>query len=320
MGNIVYDGTPEGIERERELISELGGDPDEHHPFEAETDEMRDIPEELYVVHDPDILGWIKQNVHKKPLLLVSPVGTGKTTLSNICEREFPADKFFITSLRGDNNRTTKRQLCEHILKQAIGEGYEIDESRYGPIRDGIPHATTEAEEALHRFINELQSEGRRLLFFADQIENYNPDLFDVLQTLVDKGAGVLITGTPDGREHLREADGTDADDQALYDRVEEYPRPFHPFSEDHIKQFFGKAFAYASGGELSEAEGQRFLSDDAVARVHEITDGHPRNVRQVGQDVFAAVASKYAEGTPIDEIELTAADVDDATVQTPDQ
>ncbi|MFC6770111.1 AAA family ATPase [Halorubrum pallidum] len=317
MTNIVYDGTPESIEQERELITELGGDPETDHPFEAETDQMRDIPQELYVVHDPDILGWIKQNVSKKPLLLVSPVGTGKTTLSNICEREFPEDRYFITSLRGDNNRTTKRQLCEHILTQAIEEGYEIDEDRYGPIRDGIPHATTEAEEALHRFISELEDDGRRLLFFADQIENYNPDLFDVLQTLADKGAGVLITGTPEGRDHLKEADGTQSEDLALYDRLEEYPRPFHPFSEEHISEFFAKAFAYASGGNLSVAEGQRLLSDGAVERIHELTDGHPRNVRQIGQDVFLAVAQKYADGEPIEEIKLTAADVDDATVQT---
>jgi len=316
---ILYDGIEDAEQTEAEFIDALGGDPEENNPFGQETDEARNIPEDLYVTQDTDLLNWIRSNIARKPLGLFSPVGTGKTTLSRILERELPQDQFVIATLRGDSRHTTKRQVCELVLKQAFEYDYEIDESRYTAIRDGVPHATSEAEAAVEEVINDITDNQQRLLFIVDQVEKCNPELFDVIQQLGDKGALLFLTGTPAGKDHLQEAGerAGHVKDAALYDRLEVYPDTIKKFSEDDISDFLGRSFLYASGtnvtetspGDRQEAR-QRYATDQAVESILDVTDGRPRLVRRLCQDLFLRAATQYGEEGDLESVEITAEDI----------
>lgn len=316
---ILYDGIEDAEQTEAEFIDALDGDPEQHNPFGQETDEARDIPEDLYVTQDTDLLGWIRSNVARKPLGLFSPVGTGKTTVSQILERELPEDQFVIASLRGDNRDTTKRQVCEIVIKQAIEYGYEINEDRYTAIRDGVPHATSEAEAAVEEIITDINDNGQRLLFIVDQVEKCDPELFDVIQQIGDKGALLFLTGTPAGKDHLKEAGerAGHVKDAALYDRLEVYPDTIKKFSEEDISDFLGRSFLYAAGEDATKQSPddrqearKQYVSDDAVAAIAEVTGGRPRRVRQLCQDLFLRAATQYEEKGDLGAVEITAEDV----------
>jgi len=316
---ILSDGIEDAEQTEAEFIDALGGDPDQNNPFGQETDEGRNIPEDLYVTQDTDLLGWIKSNITRKPLGLFSPVGTGKTTLSLILERELSEDQFVIATLRGDSRHTTKRQVCELVIKRALEYGYEIDEDRYTAIRDGVPHATSEAEAAVEEVISDINDNGQRLLFIVDQVEKCNPELFDVIQQLGDKGALLFLTGTPAGKEHLQEAGerAGHVKDAALYDRLEVYPYEIKVFSEEDISDFLGRSFLYAAGEDATKQSPddrqearKQYVSDDAVAAIAEVTGGRPRRVRQLCQDLFLRAATQYEEKGGLGAVEITAEDV----------
>lgn len=308
---ILSDGIEATANAEAEFIEALGGDPEDDHPFGQETDQDRDIPEELYIQHDQELLQWLRRNLTRKPLGMFSPLGTGKTTLSLIVEREFP-EKYLIVALRGDNRNRTKRQVCELILRSAFEEGYEIDESKYTQLRDGVPHATSEAEQAVEEVLDQIDADDRTLIFIIDQVEKCDPALFDVFQELGDKGAALLLTGTPAGEDHLKEASvrAGNVEDTALYDRLEIYPDHIKDFEPEHIKAFFARAFAYASDGRLTPEDAQQFFTDDAIATAYDATGGRPRLVRLLGQNVFLRAAEEYAETDELDTVKITAEDV----------
>lgn len=316
---VLYDGMEDAEETKAGFIEALGGDPEEDAPFGQETDEGRDIPEDLYVTQDAELLNWIRSNMGRKPLGLFSPVGTGKTTLSLILERELPTEKFVIATLRGDSRHTTKRQVCELVLKEAFEHGYEIDEDRYTAIRDGIPHATSEAETAVEEVIDSIVENGQQLLFIVDQVEKCKPELFDVIQQLSDKGALLFITGTPAGKDHLKEA-GERAGhvrDRALYDRLEIYPDTIKSFSTPDIGDFFGRAFLFAAAEDVTETspearqEARReYITDDAVEAVEAATGGRPRAVRRLASDLFFRAANQYEATGDLEAVEITAEDV----------
>lgn len=309
---ILYDGVEETAEAEESFIQALGGDPEEDHPFGQETDRGRDLPEDLYIQHDAGLLKWLKRNLRRKPLGLFSPVGTGKTTLSYIVEREFPAE-YIVVTLRGDTRHTTKRQVCELVLRRAFEEGYTIDEERYTALRDGVPHATAEAEQAAEEVLEQIEEDDRTLIFIVDQVEKCNLELFDVIQELGDKGAALLLTGTPAGEDRLKRAsEETDAvEDNALYDRLEVYPDHIKNFDPKHIEAFLARSFAFASGGSLSPTEARDFFDGEAIQAAHDATDGRPRLVRLLGQNLFLAAAEQFADTGELDAVEITASHVE---------
>ena len=281
----------------------LGGDPESLSdlPFteEANTDRM---PEPLYVRHDGEMLtqitSWLLQGQH---IGLISRYGTGKTALREIACRDLGRRDDFVVSALENPNATTERGLYEGILKDAYAAGYQIDRSNYWHVRNGIPWATAETRGAVAEVTANAREDGVTILLVVDEIEDLSKKLLSPLQTAGDVGGRLFLTGTPDGKQRLREFRDTLDSRLRYYEGID-------PFSPSDVAEYIARSFAYFRDESYDGGDPPLFTAR-AIMDIHERTDGNPRQVRLECMDLFARAAFVWhRSGADIERVNITPA------------
>ncbi len=288
----------------------LGGDPEDvtDLPF-TETPGTDGVDPGLFVRTDPElfdrIADWLLGGGH---LGLVSPAGTGKTTVREVVRTEaVRRDEYLPVTLR-NTGPTTPRALYEAVLRVARERGYRIDPDDYWQVRDGIPWATDEARRGARRVIRDARADGVRPLVLVDELEDLPERLFAPLQSLGDAGASLFLSGTPAGRERLRTVRGT------LDSRLR-YHEGIEPFDADGVAEYAARSLARFRGRRPDGPDGAGppaetdLFSRAAVEDVRRRTDGVPRAVRLECRELFARAALLWARtDRPADRITVTPA------------
>ncbi len=279
----------------------LGGDPSDvtDLPFTEEATRDR-MPEPLYVRHDQELLNqvtsWLLQGQH---VGLISPYGTGKSSFREIVLRDLSAHDGFIVTALPNAKDTTARQLYQSVIKAAFDAGYELDTDQYWQTRDGIPWATDDARQAVFDIAAKLDADDTLLYLLVDEIEVLPADLLSPLQVAGDAGIRLFLTGTPEGRERLRELRNT------LDSRLRYYT-DIAPFSPADIDEYVARSLAYFRDDPY-EGQSQELFTPGAIEDIHDRTDGVPREVRMECRDLFTRAAFVwYRTGQSIDRVQVT--------------
>lgn len=306
--SILEDRSRASRDAELQLADALGGDvrTTEDLPFRESED--RGVPASVYVRHDPEMLRNVARWLGDFHVGLISPLGSGKTTIREVVRREF-ADRFVIAQLGRDNSKTTERNLYATLVRAGIDAGYELDESRYGQLREGVPWSTKEAQTAVEELVGKVRADGRELVFIADQLESFPEHLYDPLQAVGDQGVRLLVMGRPEGRDTLREQA------PALYSRINFHENEIRPFAAEHVAEYVDRWFHHLRGEEYDrETPDPELFTESACAAIADATGGNPRLVRRVCQRAFSRAADEFAAGVALSELAVDADDVRSVT------
>jgi hypothetical protein len=302
--SILEDRSRASRDAELQLADALGGTvrTTEDLPFRESED--RGVPAPVYVRHDPEMLRNVARWLGDFHVGLISPLGSGKTTIREVVRREF-SDRFVIAQLGRDNSKTTERNLYATLVRAGLDAGYELDASRYGQLREGVPWSTKEAQLAVEEMVETVRADGRELVFIADQLESFPEHLYDPLQAVGDQGVRLLVMGRPEGRETLRTAA------PALYSRINFHEQEIRPFETDHVAEYVDRWFHYLRGEPYERDDpAPELFTEEACRAVVEATGGNPRLVRRVCQRAFSRAADAFVAGTPLSDLSVDAADV----------
>ncbi len=279
----------------------LGGSPADvtDLPFTEEATRDR-MPEPLYVRHDQEMLNqvtsWLLQGQH---IGLISPYGTGKSSFREIVLRDLAKHEGFIVTAVENARDTTPRQLYQTIIKAAFNAGYELDTEDYWQTRDGIPWATDEARHAVGEIAADFEAEDTLLYVIVDEIEVLPAELLSPLQVAGDLGIRLFLTGTPEGRERVKELRNTLDSRLRYYEGIE-------PFSPADVDEYIARSLAYFRG-ETYNGQSQTLFTPAAIEAIHEQTNGVPREVRIECRELFTRAAFVwYRTGQSIDRIRVT--------------
>jgi hypothetical protein len=280
----------------------LGGSPDsvKDLPFSEEADKDG-MPEALYVRHDQaTIHNLTVALLNGHHVGLISPYGTGKTALREIIRRDLGEHPKFAIGYLDNAHETTPRGLYATVIRAALDAGYDLDSDEYRQLRDGVPWITDEAKVAVRDLAERIEADGRTLTLVVDEIEDFPAELLPVLQTMGDSGVRLLLMGTPAGKDRLEEARDT------LDSRIR-YHEGIKPFEQEDVAEYVARSLAYFRG-ESFDGQGPSPFTDDAIAAIHERTEGNPRSVRLDCADTLAKAAIAWhqsdrdAENFQIDE------------------
>ncbi len=279
----------------------LGGSPADvtDLPFTEEATRDR-MPEPLYVRHDQEMLNqvtsWLLQGQH---IGLISPYGTGKSSFREIVLRDLAKHEGFIVTAVENARDTTPRQLYQTIIKAAFDAGYELDTEDYWQTRDGIPWATDEARQAVGEIAADLEAEHTLLYVIVDEIEVLPAELLSPLQVAGDLGIRLFLTGTPEGKERVKELRNTLDSRLRYYEGIE-------PFSPADVDEYIARSLTYFRG-ESYNSQSQNLFTPAAIEAIHEQTAGVPRDVRIECRELFTRAAFVwYRTGQSIDRIRIT--------------
>ncbi len=307
--SILEDRSRASRDAELRLADALGGAPETTADLPFRESEDRPVPPSVYVRHDPEMLRNVARWLGDFHVGLISPLGSGKTTIREVVEREFDG-RFVIAGLGRDNSQTTERNLYETLVRAGLEAGYEIDADRYGQLRDGVPWSTKEAQRAVEEVVERVRADGRELVFIVDQLESFPERLYEPLQAVGDQGVRLLVMGRPEGRERLRETA------PALYSRINFHEEAIAPFGPDHVAEYVDR-WLHHLRGESYDADtppNPDLFTEAACATIAEETGGNPRLVRRVCRRTFADAADRFAAGTPLETVTIDSDDVRAAT------
>jgi len=252
-----------------------------------ETSEGEGMPTELYVLHDPEMLATLDENLSHQSVGLISPLGTGKTALREITLREFgQRDEYILDYLGGGGSETT-RGILVRPLRRLLKAGYDFDGSVANRVVDGVPWKTEEVEAALGDVARQAAADGRNPVLIVDQIEKHDQTQLDALQAVLDAGVRLFLMGTPRGRETVSDVL------PALENRVRWIDRSIKPFEPGHTAEYTAKSLARASSGTFDgPTYGGDLFSDyiktvetgpftaDALEELTSVGRGNPRLIR----------------------------------------
>lgn len=263
----------------------LGGSPDSvtDLPFSEEADKDG-MPEELYVRHDQAMIHNLTVallNGHH--VGLISPYGTGKTALREIVRRDLGDHPEFVIAYLDNAHETTPRGLYATVIRAALDADYELDPDEYNQLREGVPWITDEAKQAVRTLTERVGDDGRTLSLLVDEVEDFPVELMPVLQTVADAGVRLFLMGTPAGKDRLEEARDT------LDSRIR-YHEGIKPFDQDDLAEYAARSLAHFRG-ESFNGQGPAPFTEDAIAEIHDRTDGNPRDVRLECADTLAKAA-----------------------------
>jgi len=303
--SILEDRSQASRDAELRLADALGGDPQTKADLPFRESEDRTVPASVYVRHDPEMLRNVARWLGDFHVGLISPLGSGKTTIREVVKREF-SDRFVIAQLGRDNSKTTERNLYATLVRAGLDAGYELDPDRYGQLREGVPWSTKEAQQAVEEVVESVRADGRELVFIADQLESFPEHLYEPLQAVGDQGVRLLVMGRPEGRERLRETA------PALYSRINFHESEISPFEPEHVAEYVDRWFHHLRGETYDDATDPdpALFTAAACATIVEETGGNPRLVRRVCRRLFADAADRLAAGTPVEELTVDPDDV----------
>lgn len=279
----------------------LGADVDDVGDLPFTEEAGRDsIPEPLYVRNDRELLNqvssWLLQGQH---VGLVSPYGTGKTTLREIVRRDLGNRDDFVVSMLENPQKTTPRALYETVLEGARDVGYEIDPSGYWQVKNGIPWSTDETKQALREVAEMARNDGSKLLLLVDEIEDVPEKLLTAMQVAGDTGVRLFVAGTPAGKQRLEDIRATLDSRLRYYDGID-------PFAPEDVAEYMARSLAYFRDNTY-DGEGPDMFTPGAILDVHERTDGNPRDVRLECRELFTRAAFVwFRSGQDAERIRIT--------------
>jgi len=253
-----------------------------------ETSEEDGMPQELYVLHDAELIHQLDESLEQTSVGLTSPLGSGKTALREIMLREFGQRDDYVLSHLGGGASETMRGIVVSVVQSLLEEGFEYNEGSVGQIVDGVPWKTEDAVAALDELTTEATVGGsRKVVVIADQCEKYDERQLEALQSILDVGVKLLVMGTPRGRKTVAR------EKPALESRMTWIEREIKPFEPGHTTEYIAKSLAYAAdepyAGPSYDGESvESFVESaptgpfaaSAVEAITELGDGNPRLVR----------------------------------------
>lgn len=203
------------------------------------------------------------------PVLLIGAAGLGKTLLLEVVARQF-ADQLQAVTLMG-GQLCTRRALLQMVLFQL-----------------GLPYRDMDESELRLSLLAHLQPQGdrpRRLLLLVDEADALPPRLLEELRALTNLSAGGLT------QVNLVMAGSSTLEEQFADPKLELFSQRLSArcylsaFGREETFQFV-RAQVAAAG-----YEPQTLITDDGLEAIFAATDGVPRLLNQLGDQLMWMVA-----------------------------
>ncbi len=209
---------------------------------------------------------------------IYGPVGSGKTTLVG-------------RALEGVSDKLVAVPVGR--IKLAHDEVLELLLEEMGV--ENIPAGTVQRFTRFRRKIQELTSEGARVVIVVEDAAYMGVHGLSELEALtaadagVSEGAAVLITGGPETPDLLNSPKLA-----RLRQRLR-WSKPIEPLNEKELRGYFAHCFR-AVGGEFTTV-----FPGDALPLLHSMSDGIPRVANKLVEAAMAAAAERQEDSVSAD-------------------
>jgi general secretion pathway protein A len=219
-------------------------------------------------------------------VVLTGALGAGKTTLCRVVTEEL--DRRTLTSFV-----TERFASGEELLRKVLAD--------FGVSRDERPRgAATDQRNliaALRSFVESLASLEARAVVIVDDAQHQTPEVFGLIRTLCEAAEAsshlqVVLVGQPSLVTLLRQPEN-----RVVQQRVA-VRAALEPLPADEIGSYIQHRLAIAGGSRLE-------FSDEALARIHRLSNGVPRVVNLLCDRALArafAVTAAVVEEPTIDQ------------------
>lgn len=257
-------------------------------------------PKDLYVISDGMLINRI-QYPHSKAI--ISPSGTGKTTVQEILASELSSQNgCFVTDL-GTGGKTTRQTLGSFI--ETLVAGY--DEDGLTRTVDGIPMRTAQTSRLFIRLLEESHHSNYKHFIFADNIGNYDKGELEALQIAVDHGSRLFLAGRPGAENRVADKH------PHLHHRTVWLSKGIGRFSPGHTVEYIVRSLTYWCN-KSGVYDGPRYFDDgetigefavtapgipftlQAIEKITEKSRGIPQVIKYWCRFALNQAVSEYAE------------------------